>query len=229
LLAENGAIFALQGKALDGCAHPDVKVLVVGNPCNTNCLIAAANAPRLKRSHFHALTRLDENRARALLAKKAGVSIEDVQRLIIWGNHSSTQVPDFENALIEGQSAAQRLDREWLENDFVSGVQKRGAQVIAARGKSSAASAANAALEAARDLCTPTAAGRLYSSGTLSEGNPYGVAEGIVFSFPCKTLENGEIQIVKDLPWSDFLRKKIEITQAELLEERRLCRTAGSI
>lgn len=223
LLQENGKIFVEQGKALNEVADPDVKVLVVGNPCNTNCLIAMANAPRIPRKNFHAMTRLDQNRAVAQLAKKAHTDITAVTNLTIWGNHSSTQVPDFYNAKISGNSVTEVItDKIWLEQEFISIVQKRGAAIIAARGKSSAVSASNAAIEAIKALVTPTPKGQWFSSGVYSEGNPYGIDPHLMFSFPCRSNGDGNYEIVKDIPWNDFLEKKIRLSERELIEEREL-------
>lgn len=221
LLHENGKIFIEQGKALNDVADGNVKVLVVGNPCNTNCLIAMMHAPRIPRQNFHAMTRLDQNRATAQLAKKAKVSLQDVSRVTIWGNHSSTQVPDFYNALIQGRPAPDVIqDLDWLEKEFISTIQKRGAAVIAARGKSSAASAANAAIDAMKALVTPTRNGDWFSSGICSDGNPYGIENNLIFSFPCRSKGNGEYEIVSNVPWNEFLKSKIALTQKELIEER---------
>lgn len=223
LLAENGQIFVAQGKALDAVAARDVLVLVVGNPCNTNCLIAAHHAPHLPPSHFFAMTRLDENRAVAALAKKAGVGVSEVAKMVIWGNHSLTQVPDFWHAEIRGRPALEVVQMSsWLEDVFIPGVQKRGAEVISARGKSSAASAANAALDAMRAVVFPTEGDGWFSCAIQSEGNPYGVKEGIVFSFPCRSKGNGKIEIVKGLKIGDSLRERIAVSEKELLEERAL-------
>jgi len=187
LLAENGKIFIEQGKALDKVA-PKALALVVGNPCNTNCLIAMQHAPKLGANRFYSMTLLDENRGRMMLAQKAKVLVKEVDHMVIWGNHSSTQVPDFVNARIQGKPALDIIqDRRWCEEQFVPDIQKRGAAVIAARGKSSAASAAHAALYAMKALIFPTPQGAWFSMGMLSDGNPYGVKEGIVFSFPCRS------------------------------------------
>jgi malate dehydrogenase len=227
LLQENGKIFVQQGKALNDAANPNVKILVVGNPCNTNAWIAMSNAPKIPRKNFHAMTRLDQNRAKWQLASKAGVETKDVTNVTIWGNHSSTQVPDFYHALIKGRQATEVIsDTSLLEKDFTSLVQKRGAAIIAARGKSSAASAANAALEAFKDIITPTPPGEWYSSGVYSDGNPYGVAEDLIFSFPCRTNSDGEWEIVKDLPINSFLKEKLQATEKELIEERELSKQA---
>lgn len=223
LLADNGKIFVEQGRALNRSASKEVRVLVVGNPCNTNCLIAMRHAPDLPRTHFHAMTRLDQNRAAFQLAAKAGTSVDQVTRLAIWGNHSSTQVPDFLNAKIEGRPAVDVIgDRRWLEHDFVAEVQKRGAKVIAARGKSSAASAAHAAIGALRSILVPTPAGQWFSSAVSAKGNPYGIDEDLVFSFPCRSNGRGDFAIVEGLPWDAFLKEKIAATRKELLEERDL-------
>lgn len=225
LLAENGKIFVEQGRALNRVASKDVRVLVVGNPCNTNCLIAMHHAPDLPRHHFHAMTRLDQNRAVFQLALKAHVGIAEVTHVTIWGNHSTTQVPDFVNAKIGGSPATQRItDRKWLEKDFVEMIQKRGAQVIAARGKSSAASAANAAVGALKSITEPTPPGAWFSSGVYSNGNPYGIEEDLVFSFPCRSKGQGDFEIVKGLNVDSFLKEKIAITQKELMQERDLVR-----
>ncbi len=223
LLSENGKIFTSQGKALDRVAASDLLALVVGNPCNTNCLIALKHAKRLKANNFFAMTRLDQNRAVSLLAKKAHLPVTDVQKMTIWGNHSSTQVPDFLHATMKGKPVLDVIkDRKWLENEFLTLVQKRGAEVIAARGKSSAASAANAAIDTMRSLVFPTPNGDWFSCALLSDGNPYGIQEGLIFSFPCRSKGNGKIEIVKDLKWDNFLKEKIALTEKELIEEREL-------
>lgn len=224
LLADNGKIFVEQGKALNSAASKDVRVLVVGNPCNTNCLIAMHHAPDLPRTSFHAMTRLDQNRGVFQLAKKANVHTTEVTHMTIWGNHSSTQVPDFVNAKIHGTLAPKLLERKWLETEFVSTIQKRGAEVIAARGKSSAASAANAAVGALKSITEPTPHGQWFSSAVYSENNPYGIDEDLVFSFPCRSKGQGDFEIVKGLEIDSFLKEKIAITQKELMEERDLVR-----
>ncbi len=221
LLKENGKIFIAQGRALDAVAAPHVKVLVVGNPCNTNCWIALQQAQRLSKRNFFAMTRLDQNRAAALLAQKTNREVSSVQHLAIWGNHSSTQVPDFTHATIGQQPATELIkDRNWLEQEFFSKVQKRGAEIIAARGKSSAASAASAAVDTVRSLYTPTPEGQFYSVGLLSEHNPYGIEENLVFSFPVRTNAKGDQEIVPGLNWDEFLRQKIKLSEKELIEER---------
>jgi len=223
LLADNGKIFIEQGRALNDVADKNVKVLVVGNPCNTNCLIAMKHAPNIPKTNFFAMTRLDQNRAMSQLAQKAKVDVTAVTNLTIWGNHSSTQVPDFVNARINGKPVSDIItDKKWLENDFVENVQKRGAAIIAARGKSSAASAASAAIDAIKAFVTPTPAGQSFSSGVFSEGNPYGIDDNLIFSFPCRLKGNGDYEIVKDVPWNEFLTNKIKLSEKELLEERDL-------
>lgn len=223
LLSDNGKIFIGQGQALNEVAASDILVFVVGNPCNTNCLIAMKHAPRIDPSRFFSMTRLDQNRATSLLAKKAKVDLEEVSHVTIWGNHSATQVPDFLNARIRGKPVLDAIkDRKWLEEDFVSQIQKRGAVVIAQRGKSSAASAAQGAIDSVRSLVVPTPANEWFSVGKFSDGNPYGIQEGLIFSFPCISKGNGKIEIVKDVPWDDFLKSKIAMTEKELLEERSL-------
>lgn len=221
LLRENGKIFIDQGSALNESANPDVKVLVVGNPCNTNCLIAMQHAKKIPRQNFHALMRLDQNRSQALLAKKAQVAVERVKNMTIWGNHSATQVPDFTNATIEGKKVPEVIkDPSWLQGEFIETVQKRGAAIIAARGKSSAASAANAVVEAVRALYTPTPKDDWFSSAICSDGNPYGIEENLIFGFPCRSKGDGNYEIVSDLPWDYFIKEKIAVTQKELISER---------
>ncbi|HEV8052386.1 MAG TPA: malate dehydrogenase [Parachlamydiaceae bacterium] len=223
LLNDNGKIFVDQGKALDQVADSNVKILVVGNPCNTNCLIALSKASRLKPQSFFAMTRLDQNRATAQLAEKANVEITAVENVAIWGNHSSTQVPDFSNATINGKPATEAItDLAWLEGDFITTVQKRGAAIIAARGKSSAASAASAAIDSMRSLIAPTPVGRWFSCAISSKGNPYGIDENLIFSFPCRITNTGELEVVQDLPINEFLRNKIKLSEKELIEEREL-------
>jgi malate dehydrogenase len=223
LLQDNGKIFIEQGTALNEVADRSVKVLVVGNPCNTNCLIALSHAPQLSHKNFFAMTRLDQNRAAAQLAEKAKADVATVQNITIWGNHSSTQVPDFLNATIAQKPVIEKItDKQWLEGDFISTVQKRGAAIIAARGKSSAASAASAAIDSIRALVTPTPPGQWFSCAVSSKGNPYGVDENLIFSFPCRVTEQGEWEIVKGLSWDEFLRNKIKLSEAELVEEREL-------
>ncbi|HSX12593.1 MAG TPA: malate dehydrogenase, partial [Rhabdochlamydiaceae bacterium] len=221
LLIDNAKIFIEQGKALGEVASPDVLVHVVGNPCNTNCLIAMHHAPKIPRAQFFAMTRLDENRAKSMLAKKAGVEVTAVTKVAIWGNHSSTQVPDFIHAKIKGRSVTEQIkDIPWLEGKFIEEVQKRGAAVIAARGKSSAASAAHAVLDSVKALIQPTAKGDWFSVALLSNQNPYGIKEDLIFSFPCISKGAGKVEIVKGLEWNPFLKEKIHLSEKELLEER---------
>lgn len=221
LLSENGRIFIEQGRALNQGAKEDVKVLLVGNPANTNCLIAMHNAPRIPRKNFHSMMRLDQNRAIHQLAKKANVEITAVTSVAVWGNHSATQVPDFYHARIDGTPAIDRIkDKAWLEGEFMSSVQKRGAAIIATRGKSSAASAASAAIDAVKALYVPTPPGEWFASGVCSDGNSYGIKDQLIFSFPCRSKGNGDYEIVEGLEWSDFLRGKILLSEIELVEER---------
>lgn len=223
LLSENGKIFVEQGKALNHLASKDVRVLVVGNPCNTNCLIAMHHAPTLPKSHFHAMTRLDQNRAHSQLAKKANVSLKEVKRVTIWGNHSSTQVPDFTHAEIKGKKATEVIhDLSWLKETFFKKIQQRGSAVIAARGKSSAASAANAALMAMHAIYHETTDRDWFSSGVSSDYNPYGIRINLVFSFPCRSKGTGEVEIVEGLKFDPFIAEKIALTERELIEERDL-------
>lgn len=225
LLQENGKIFIEQGRALNEVADSLVKVFVVGNPCNTNCLITMQNAPRIPKENFYAMTRLDQNRATFFLAQKAQVPITSVSNMTIWGNHSATQVPDFIHAKIDDCSVESVIrDREWLEKDFIGLVQKRGAAIIQARGKSSAASAASALIDAVRDRFFPTPEGKWFSAAICSDGNPYGIEEGLIFSFPCRTEADGKLSIVPGLPIDSFLEKKLKMTEQELKEERDLVR-----
>jgi len=219
LLGINGKIFTGQGAAIQANAADNVRVLVVGNPCNTNCLIAMNNAPDVPRDRFYAMTRLDENRARYQLAHKAGVDITSVTNMTIWGNHSSTQYPDFYNARVSGRSAALAItDEAWLKGEFMSSVQQRGAAIIKARGASSAASAANAIVETVRSIVTPTASGDWNSLCLCSDGS-YGVERGLISSFPVRS--NGtRLEIVPGLPINEFSRSKIDASVKELLEEK---------
>lgn len=222
LLTENGKIFVAQGKALDQVASKEVKVFVVGNPCNTNALIALRNAPSLPKRNFFAMTRLDQNRAENLLAKRAALPVTEVKHVTIWGNHSSTQVPDFTHATLSGMPAQEVIsDRKWLEEDFVSQVQKRGAEVIKARGKSSAASAANAVIDSIKALQTPTPPGEWFSLGVYSEGNAYGIDSDLIYSFPCRSKGEGKWEFVSALPLNEWLTEKMRVSQNELLEEKR--------
>jgi malate dehydrogenase len=220
LIRENGPIFVADGEAISAVASPEVRVVVVGNPCNTNCLIAMHNAPRVPRDRWSAMTRLDQNRARALLARKAGVNVGEVKRLVIWGNHSSTLLPDFENATAAGRPAEAAIgDRAWLEGEFIQSVQQRGAAVIKARGSSSAFSAAHAIVDHVRSLRQPTAEGDWFSAAVTSDGS-YGVPEGLVSSFPLRSTAQGEFQIQQDARLDDFGRQKLRATVAELEQER---------
>ena len=219
LLSANGAIFTAQGKALNEVAADDIKVLVTGNPANTNALIALSNAPDIPKERFNALTRLDHNRAISQVARKLGAPVTAVKHMTIWGNHSATQYPDLFHADVDGRNAAEAVaDQAWIENDFIPTVAKRGAAIIAARGASSAASAANATVEHMHDWVLGSAEGDWVSMAVPSDGS-YGVPEGIVSSFPC-TVANGEYQIVQGLEIDDFSRSRIDATVAELLEER---------
>lgn len=217
LLTENAKIFVEQGRALNEVAAQDVLVLVVGNPCNTNAWIAMRHAPRIPRTQFHAMMRLDQNRAEAQLALKSAVQITDVDRMIIWGNHSATQVPDFVHARIKGRPVLDIIrDREWLEGEFVETIQKRGAEVLAARGKSSAASAANAVIDAVRSLVNPNPQKHWFSGAVCSDNNPYKISEDLFFGFPLISKD----EIVKGLTWDDFLKQRIAATERELVLER---------
>jgi malate dehydrogenase len=219
LLGINGKIFVGQGRALQKNAAPDVRILVVGNPCNTNCLICMNNAPQIPRDRFHAMTRLDENRAKSQLARKAGVDVTAVTNVTIWGNHSSTQYPDFYNAKINGQPATQAItDEAWLKGEFITAVQQRGAAIIKARGASSAASAANAVVDSVRSLIEPTPAGDWHSVCICSDGS-YGVEAGLISSFPLRNVGQ-KLEVVKGLPINDFGRAKLDATVNELKEER---------
>jgi malate dehydrogenase len=219
LLEANGKIFAPQGKALSDGASRDVKVLVVGNPANTNCLIAYKNAPGLKAANFSSMMRLDHNRAQTQVAQKTGTALTSVRKMTVWGNHSATQYPDVYNAEVGGRNAAQAInDQKWIEDTFIPVVQKRGAAIIDARGLSSAASAANAAIDHLRDWVKGTPEGDWVSMGIPSDGS-YGVAEGVLYGYPC-TCRNGKYEIVKGLNVSDFSRKRMDATLKELHEER---------
>ena len=219
LLGINGKIFIGQGKAIEANAADDIRVLVVGNPCNTNCWTAMKNAPKIPSNRWFAMTRLDENRAKAQLAEKAGVHVTEVSNMTIWGNHSSTQYPDFYNAKIGGKPALDVIkDEAWLKDSFIPTVQKRGAAIIAARGLSRAASAANAAIDTVRTLVTPTKAGDWFSVGVCSDGS-YGTPAGTVTSMPVRS--NGkDWEIVQGIELNDFSKEKIAASNAELLEEQ---------
>ena len=216
LMQANAAIFSVQGKALNDHASRDVKVLVVGNPANTNCLIAQRNAPQLNPRNFTAMTRLDHNRALAQLSAKTGVAVADIEGLAIWGNHSPTMYPDVYHATVGGKAALERVDMAWVEGDFLPTVQKRGAAIIEARGASSAASAANAAIDHMRDWVLGSAG--VTSMAVLSDGS-YDIAEGLIFSYPV-VCAGGDWQIVGGLSVNDFSRAKLDITETELKEER---------
>jgi malate dehydrogenase len=228
LLEANGGIFKPQGEALNNNAADDVKVLVTGNPANTNALIAMRNAPDIPAERFHALTRLDHNRAIAQLAAKTGATVNDITHMTIWGNHSATQYPDLFNTLVRGQNAAELInDQEWLESTFLPTVQKRGAAVIEARGASSAGSAANATIGHMRDWVLGTAEGDWVSMSVPSDGS-YEVPEGLISSFPCTT-SDGTYQIVPGLQINSFSRGNIDASVAELIEEREAVRALGLI
>jgi malate dehydrogenase len=228
LLEANGGIFKPQGQALNQHANSDIRVLVVGNPANTNALIAQQNAPDIPRDRFTAMTRLDHNRAIAQLAKKTGAAVSEITNMTIWGNHSATQYPDIFHAKVRGQSAAEAVsDQNWLESDFIPTVQKRGAAIIEARGASSAASAANAAVDHVHDWVLGTPDGDWVSMAIPSDGS-YGVEEGLISSFPV-TCSGGAYEIVQGLDIDDFSRSRIDATVAELGEEREAIRSLGLI
>jgi len=228
LLEANGAIFTAQGKALNKVAADDVRVGVTGNPANTNALIAMSNAPDIAPERFSALTRLDHNRAISQLAAKTGAAVTDITKMTIWGNHSATQYPDIFHARVRGQNAAEAVgDQAWLENEFLPTVQKRGAAIIEARGSSSAASAANATCNHARDWFAGTAADDWTSMAVRSDGS-YGVTEGLISSFPV-TVSDGRWKIVQGLDIDDFSRARIDASVAELAEERDAVKQLGLI
>jgi malate dehydrogenase len=218
LLLANAQIFSAQGKALDAVADRSLRVLVVGNPANTNALIASRNAPGLDRRNFTAMTRLDHNRALSQLAAKTGAHVNDIKRMTIWGNHSATQYPDLSHAQVKGKPAKDLVDQPWIEQQFIPTVQQRGAAVIKARGSSSAASAASAAIDHVRTWVLGTAAGDWTSMAIASDGS-YGIEDGLVYSYPV-TCSNGAFQIVQKLPIDDFSRKRMDLSAAELREER---------
>ena len=219
LLGINGKIFTGQGQAIEKNAAKDVRILVIGNPCNTNCLIAMNNAKSIPRDRWFAMTRLDENRAKAQLAEKASVDITDVSNVTIWGNHSATQYPDFYNAKVNGKSAAEAIgDEGWLKEMFIPAVQQRGAAIIKARGSSSAGSAANAIVDTVRSLTTDTADGDWHSVAVCSDGS-YGVEEGLICSFPVRS-RGGKWEIVKDVALNEFSKAKFDASVAELKEEK---------
>ena len=218
LLEANAAIFSSQGKAINDYASEHIKVLVVGNPANTNALITQRNAPNINPRQFTAMTRLDHNRAMSQIANKTESSINDISHMTIWGNHSATQYPDLYHARVAGKSAIDMVDQEWFENDFIPTVQQRGAAIIAARGASSAASAANAAIAHMRTWALGSAENDWVSMGVISDGS-YGIADGLIYSFPC-TCDNGDWAIVEGLDINDFSRSKMIATEKELIEER---------
>jgi malate dehydrogenase len=218
LLLENAKIFSAQGKTLDAVAARDVRVLVVGNPANTNSLIAQRNAPSLPAKHFTAMTRLDHNRGLSQLAEKTGAAVADLKKMLIWGNHSATQYPDLHHATVGGKPALSLVDETWFKEHFIPTVQQRGAAIIKARGTSSAASAASAAMDHIHDWMLGTAAGDWVSMAVPADGS-YGIPEGVIYSYPV-TCKNGEYSIVQGLPVDDFSRGKMQATHRELLEER---------
>ena len=229
LLNINGGIFKPQGRAIAENAASDVRVLVVGNPCNTNCLIARSNAPEIPADRWFAMTRLDQNRAETQLAKRAGAPVSDVKNLVIWGNHSATQFPDFANSTIGGRSTTDVItDRAWLEGDFITTVQKRGAAIIEARGLSSAASAANAAIDTVVSLTTPTAADDCVSVAVTSTGE-YGVPEGLTFGLPITADGQGNWAVKDGFEIVEFAASRIKVTTDELISERDEVRALGLI
>ncbi len=220
LLRVNGGIFVGQGNAINDNAGDNARIVVVGNPCNTNCLIAMHNAPRISRDRWFAMTALDENRAKSQLAAKAGTAVREVTNLTIWGNHSATQYPDFYNAKINGKAAPEVInDEEWLQGEFIKTVQQRGSAIIKARGASSAASAANAALDTVTRINAPTPEGDWFSTAIPSDGS-YGIPEGLIFSFPLRSKGDGDYEIVQGLELNDFSKEKIKATREELEMER---------
>ncbi|GAB3308274.1 malate dehydrogenase [Haliea atlantica] len=218
LLEANAAIFSVQGKAINDNASRNIKVLVVGNPANTNALITQRNAPDIDPRNFTAMTRLDHNRAMTQIAQKTGKTVNDVKKMTIWGNHSATQYPDLFNAEVSGQKAISLIDQDWYEGDFIPTVQQRGAAIIKARGASSAASAANAAIDHMRSWALGTDGDDWVSMGVYSDGS-YDIAEGLIYSFPCRC-KNGDWEIVQGVDVGDFSRQKMTATERELAEER---------
>ncbi|MAZ39967.1 MAG: malate dehydrogenase [Legionellales bacterium] len=226
LLEVNGGIFTKQGQAINDNAANDVRILVVGNPCNTNSLIAMNNAKDVPNDRFYAMTMLDEKRARIQLAKKAGVDVTDVSHMAIWGNHSATQFPDFYHAKIAGKSVTDVIDdTAWLQNDFISTVQQRGAAIIKARGASSAASAANAIVASVYNVVHDTPANECFSLAKCSQGE-YGVDDGLIFSYPCRT-ENGELKVIEGISHDGFAKDKFNATLDELRHERDIVKAKG--
>lgn len=218
LLEANAAIFSVQGKAIDTVASKDIKVLVVGNPANTNALITQRNAPSIDPRNFTAMTRLDHNRAMTQIAQKTGKDVTEVTNMTIWGNHSATQYPDLFNAKVSGETAVDLVDQEWYEGDFIPTVQQRGAAIIKARGASSAASAANAAIDHMRSWALGTTEGDWVSMAVYSDGS-YGIEEGLIYSFPC-TCKDGDWSIVQGVEVGEFSQAKMKATEQELCEER---------
>ena len=218
LLEANAAIFSVQGKAMNDHANRDIKVLVVGNPANTNALIASSNAPDIDAANFTAMTRLDHNRAMAQLATKTGKHVNDISRMTIWGNHSATQYPDISNSTVAGKNAPDMVDKEWLAGEFIPVVQKRGAAIIEARGASSAASAASAAIDHMHDWALGTPDGDWVSMAIPADGS-YGIEPGIIYSYPVRC-SGGRYEIVQDINIDDFSRTRMDATEAELREER---------
>lgn len=218
LITENARIFSAQGRAINDNASPNVRILVVGNPANTNALIAASNAPDLDPRHFTAMTRLDHNRALGQLANKTNSLVADITRMTIWGNHSMTQYPDVGNCLINGRPALEMVSRDWAIDHFIPRIQRRGAEIIEARGLSSAASAADAVVDHVRDWARGTPEGDWVSMSVPSDGS-YGISEGVIFSYPV-TIKNGEYEIVQGLDLDDFSRNRLDISRNELLAER---------
>jgi len=227
LLEANGGIFKPQGRALAEHAASNIRVLVVGNPANTNCLIAQSNAPDIPRERFTSMMRLDHNRALAQLAAKTGATVGDITNLTVWGNHSTTQYPDISHAKVKGRSARELVDRDWVENEYLPTVQKRGAKVIEVRGASSAASAANAAINHVHDWVLGTPPGDWVSMAVPSDGS-YGVDDGLISSFPCTT-SGGSYEIVQGLAIDDFSRSRIEVSVNELKDERDSVKQLGLI
>ena len=221
LLLENANIFVAHGKALNDVADTAIRTLVVGNPCNTNCLIAIHNAPNIAPERFQAMMRLDQNRAMSMLAKKADRPVVSVTKMTIWGNHSVTQVPDYYHAAIDDQAVLSFItDQEWLEDTFINEVQLRGAEVIRARGKSSAASAASAAIDAMHAWLVPTPINTWFSTGVYSVNNSYGIDPDLVFSFPCTSRGHGDCSIVSGITLNEMLAEKLKTSEKELIEER---------
>jgi len=221
LIRANGPIFTGQGKAINGVAADDVRVLTVANPCNTNCLIARSHAPRVPSDRWYAMTRLDQNRAASQLALKAGVGVSQITRMTIWGNHSDTQYPDYKNARIGGKAAPEIItDGAWLTDTFIPTVAKRGAAVIKARGASSAASAANAAIDSLRSASTPTPTGDTFSAGVLADSNPYGIPSGLVYSYPLTTSDGKGWTIAPGFDIDADARQRLDASATELQNER---------